>query len=90
MSPIEALTQSITSGDGLRAIVRAAARALDASLAVTDPARTVVAVAARSPSEERALLTGGAGVERHELRLGDRRVGLVHARTHAAGRPSRC
>src|SRR5262249_15413410 len=63
--------------------VRAAARALDASLAVTDPWGATLAVAARSPAEERALLGRGEGVTSSPLRVADNVVGTLHMRAEA-------
>jgi sugar diacid utilization regulator len=87
VTPLEALAESVAAGRGLPAVVRAAAHLLDASLAVTDPALGVIAVAARSAGDERWLLAGGTGVDHHELRLGDRRIGCMAARGRAR-RPS--
>jgi sugar diacid utilization regulator len=61
-------------------VVRAAARALDASLAVTDAWGATLAVAARSPAEERSLLTQGKGVSSTPLRVADTVVGTLHMR----------
>src|ERR1019366_7252347 len=61
-------------------VVRAAARALEASLAVTDAWGATLAVAARSPAEERALLSQGEGVSSAPLRVADTVVGTLHMR----------
>ena len=53
---LDAITEAVESGAGLPEVVRAAARALDASLAVTDARGATLAVAARSPADERSLL----------------------------------
>ena len=66
LAALDAITEAVESGAGLPEVVRAAARALDASLAVTDAWGATLAVAARSPAEERALLVAGRG--RHEHR----------------------
>src|SRR3954466_11545804 len=60
LAALEALADSVESGAGLPDVVRAAARALDASLVVLDRAGNVLAVAARSPNEEQAILAGRA------------------------------
>jgi sugar diacid utilization regulator len=60
--------------------VRAAARALDASLAVSDAWGATLAVAARSPAEERSLLSQGEGVSSAPLRVADTVVGTLHMR----------
>ena len=54
---MDAITEAVESGAGLPEVVRAAARALEASLAVTDAWGATLAVAAASPAEERALLS---------------------------------
>ena len=61
-------------------MVRAAATALDASLAVTDAWGATLAVAARSPAEERSLLSQGKGVSSTPLRVADTVVGTLHMR----------
>jgi DNA-binding PucR family transcriptional regulator len=60
--------------------VRAAAKALEASLAVSDAWGATLAVAARSPAEERALLSQGEGVTSIPLRVADTIVGALHMR----------
>jgi sugar diacid utilization regulator len=78
---LEAITEAVAAGAGLPEIVRAAARALDASLVLIDRTSVVLAVAARSPAEERALLRAEAeGVERVELRVADAVVGQLRLR----------
>ncbi|HZH24473.1 MAG TPA: hypothetical protein VEY49_06180, partial [Solirubrobacteraceae bacterium] len=61
------ITDAVESGYGLPEVVRAAARALDASLVLIDRSSSVLAVAARSPADERALMADAAGVATHEL-----------------------
>ncbi|ADB53660.1 PucR family transcriptional regulator [Conexibacter woesei] len=77
---LEAITEAIAAGAGLPEIIRAAARALDASLVLIDRTSVVLAVAARSPAEERALLRDAEGVERIELRVADTVVGQLRLR----------
>src|SRR5437763_12320905 len=77
---LEALTEAVSSGAGLPEVVRAAARALDASLVVVDRAGGVLAVAARSPAEEQAILAGGSAIQVLELRLGGEPVGELRLR----------
>jgi sugar diacid utilization regulator len=77
---LDAITEAVESGAGLPEVVRAAARALDASLAVSDAWGATLAVAARSPAEERALLSGGNGVSSVPLRVADSVVGALHMR----------
>jgi PucR family transcriptional regulator, purine catabolism regulatory protein len=83
LAALDAITEAIESGAGLPEVVRAAARALDASLAVTDAWGATLAVAAKSPAEERSLLTKGKGVERIPLRVADTVVGALHMRAKA-------
>lgn len=80
LSTLDAVTDAVASGAGLPEVVRAAARALDATLVVADRAGGVLAVAARSPADERTVLAGGEGIEVLELRLGDRSVGQLRIR----------
>ncbi|HTY95639.1 MAG TPA: helix-turn-helix domain-containing protein [Solirubrobacteraceae bacterium] len=80
LAALEAITEAVESGAGLPEVVRAAARALDASLAVTDATGATLAVAARSPAEERTLLSQGDGVESAPLRVADSVVGTLHIR----------
>jgi sugar diacid utilization regulator len=87
LGALEAITEAVAAGAGLPEIVRAASRALDASLALIDRTSVVLAVAARSPAEERALLRSADGVERVELRVADVVVGQLRlrGREQAAG-----
>jgi len=80
LAALDEITDAVESGAGLPEIVRAAARALDASLVLADRAGNVVAVAARSPADERSLLADGGGVEVHELRVADEPVGQLRVR----------
>ena len=84
LEALDAITEAVESGAGLPEVVRAAARALDASLAVTDPWGATLAVAARSPAEERALLGRGEGVDSAPLRVADTVVGTLHMRAKTA------
>lgn len=77
---LEAITDAIAAGAGLPEIIRAASRALDASLVLIDRTSVVLAVAARSPAEERALLRDAEGVDRLELRVADVVVGQLRLR----------
>ena len=80
LEALEAITDAVESGAGLPEVVRAAARALEASLAVSDRAGHVLAVAARSTSDEASLLADGSGVELIELRVNDASVGVLRLR----------
>ena len=64
-------------------MVRAAARALGASLVLVDRSSAVLAVAARSTADERALMSDAAGVVSHELRVGDAVVGRLRLRSRS-------
>ncbi len=83
LAALDAITDAVESGAGLPEVVRAAARALEASLAVTDAWGATLAVAARSPAEERALLSQGEGVSSSPLRVADTVVGTLHMRAKA-------
>ncbi|HET8980342.1 MAG TPA: helix-turn-helix domain-containing protein [Solirubrobacteraceae bacterium] len=76
-----AITDAVEAGAGLPEILRAAARALDASLVLIDRSATVLAVAARSPADERSLLRGGEDVTVVELRVAESAVGQLRMRT---------
>src|SRR3954463_3499535 len=51
LTALEAITDAVESGAGLPEVIRAAARALDASLVLIDRAGTVLAAAARPPAD---------------------------------------
>jgi sugar diacid utilization regulator len=78
---LHAITDAVEAGAGLPEILRAAARALDASLILIDRSGTVLAVAARSPADERSLMRGGENVRTVELRLAEASVGQLRMRT---------
>jgi sugar diacid utilization regulator len=80
---LAAMTEAVSSGAGLPEIVRAAARALDASVAVSDRTGAVLAVAARSPADEQSLLADGKDVVALELRVADESVGTLRLRARA-------
>ena len=81
------MSDAVESGLGLPEVVRAAARALDASLVLIDRSSSVLAVAARSTADERSLMRDAEGVETHELRVGDAVVGRLRLRARG-GAPS--
>src|SRR3990170_9113629 len=87
LGTLEAITQAVEGGLGLPEVVRAAARALDASLVLIDRSSSVLAVAARSSADERALMADAPGVVTHELRVGDAVVGRLRLRGRS-GEPS--
>jgi sugar diacid utilization regulator len=78
---LQAVTDAVAAGAGLPEVVRAAARALDASMILLDHTSAVLAVAARSTADERSLMADGQGVETHELRVGGEVVGRLRMRT---------
>ena len=81
LTALDAITEAVASGAGLPEVVRAAARALDASVAALDLAGHVLAVAARSPADERSLLSSADDVQVLELRVADSPVGRLRLRT---------
>ena len=88
LEALEGVTEAVAGGAGIPEVARAAARALDVSLVIIDRSSAVLAVAARSPADERSLMTQAAGVEVHELRVGDSSVGRVRLRPEAAAPPA--
>jgi hypothetical protein len=87
LDALAAITDAVESGMGLPEVVRAAARALEASLILMDPAGAVLAVAARSSADERALMADVPGVSTHELRVGDAVVGRLRLRGRSGEPP---
>jgi PucR family transcriptional regulator, purine catabolism regulatory protein len=81
---LDALAEAVESGAGLPAVARAAAKVLEASVALIDRSSAVLAVAGASPDQERKLLGGGEGVTVVELRVADRPVGELRYRAKAA------
>jgi PucR C-terminal helix-turn-helix domain/GGDEF-like domain len=75
-----AITDAVEAGAGLPEILRAAARALDASLILIDRSATVLAVAARSPADERSLMRDTGDVSTIELKVADATVGTLRMR----------
>ena len=76
-----AITDAVEAGAGLPEILRAAARALDASLILIDRTAAVLAVAARSPADERSLMRDTNDVTTVELRVAESPVGQLRMRT---------
>jgi DNA-binding PucR family transcriptional regulator len=85
LGALEAMSDAVESGLGLPEVVRAASRALDASLVLIDRSSAVLAVAARSSADERRLMRDAEGVETHELRVGDAVVGRLRLRPRSGG-----
>ncbi|MGB0890683.1 MAG: hypothetical protein ACPGWS_10405, partial [Solirubrobacterales bacterium] len=80
LTKLDAISAAVESGTGLTAVTRAAAAALESSLAVIDSRSAVLAVAAASPEDERRLLAGEGGTETHELRVAEKSVGSLRVR----------
>ena len=84
LSSLEAITAAVEAGAGLPEVVRAAARALDTSLILVDRSGQILAVAAKSPADERSLMHDAGDVEVLDLRVADRLVGRLRMRAGAA------
>jgi PucR family transcriptional regulator, purine catabolism regulatory protein len=80
LAALAAITDAVEAGAGLPEILRAAARALDASLILIDRSATVLAVAARSPADERSLMRDADGVSTIELKVAEAPVGRLRMR----------
>src|ERR1700744_4834238 len=80
LAAFAAITDAVEGGAGLPEILRAAARALDASLILIDRSPTVLAAAARPPADERSLMRGGEDVSNVELRVAETPVGQLRMR----------
>jgi sugar diacid utilization regulator len=81
LEALAAITDAVEGGAGLPEILRAAARALDASLVLIDRSGAVLAVAARSPADERSLMRGATDVRTVDLRVAEAEVGQLRMRT---------
>ncbi len=81
LSALSAITDAVEAGAGLPEILRAAARALDASLILIDRSATVLAVAARSPADERSLMRDAEDVTTVELKVAESTVGRLRMRS---------
>jgi sugar diacid utilization regulator len=88
LAALEEITAAVESGAGLPTVVRAAARALDSSVVVLDRAGQALAVAARSPADERSLLADADGVDTIELRVADADVGRLRIRSRGELNPA--
>jgi sugar diacid utilization regulator len=85
---LDALSEAVESGAGLPAVARAAARLLDASVALIDRSSSVLAVAGASPDQEERLLSGGDGVTTAVLRVADTTVGELRYRAKTPPAPA--
>ena len=86
--PLGALSEAVESGAGFPAVARAAARVLDASVALIERSGAVLAVAGASPDQEEKLLAGGERVTSVELRVADAAVGELRYRAKAPPDPA--
>src|SRR3954469_2973946 len=84
---LDALAEAVESGAGLPAVARAAAKVLDASIALIDRSSAVLAVAGASSDQEKKLLSGGEGITAVQLRVADRVVGELRYRSKASPDP---
>src|SRR5947209_234073 len=75
------MTDAVEAGAGLPEILRAAARALGASLILIDRSASVLAVAARSPADERSLMRDADDVTTIELKVAEATVGHLRMRS---------
>lgn len=80
LQALGAITDAVESGAGLPEVVRAAAKALQMSLVVLDRTGAILAVAARSSSDERSLVDRARGVRTMDLRVADDVVGELRLR----------
>jgi sugar diacid utilization regulator len=83
-----ALSEAVESGAGLPAVARAAARLLEASVALIDRSSAVLAVAGASSDQEQKLLSGSEGVTAVELRVADAAVGELRYRAKTPPDPA--
>lgn len=81
---LDALAEAVESGAGLPAVARAAAKVLQASVALIDRSSAVLAVAGASSDQEQKLVAGGEDVTTVELRVADSVVGELRYRSKVA------
>jgi DNA-binding PucR family transcriptional regulator len=80
LTALAAITDAVEAGAGLPEILRAASRALDASLILIDRSAAVLAVAARSPADERSLMRDAEDVTTIDLKVAEAAVGQLRMR----------
>ncbi|MGB7587169.1 MAG: helix-turn-helix domain-containing protein [Solirubrobacterales bacterium] len=85
---LDAFAEAVESGAGLPAVARAAARLLDASVALIDRSGAVLAVAGASSDQEEKLLAGDERVTTVELRVAGNAVGELRYRGKTAPEPA--
>ncbi len=81
LSALAAITEAVQGGAGLPEVLRAAGRALEASLILIDRSGSILAVTARSPADERSLMRDGDDVVTIDLKVADATVGHLRMRT---------
>jgi sugar diacid utilization regulator len=79
-SALAEITDAVQAGAGLPEVLRAAGRALQASLILIDRSASILAVAARSPADERSLTRDADDVTTIELKVADTAVGQLRVR----------
>jgi sugar diacid utilization regulator len=80
LSALAEVTGAVQAGAGLPEVLRAAGRVLGASLVLIDRSASILAVAARSPADERSLLREAEDVATIELKVADTSVGELRMR----------
>src|SRR3954462_6107793 len=85
LDAVAEVTSTVESGAGLPEVTRAIGRALNASVVVVDASGSVLAVAAASPADERAVLAQG---DVTELRAGGEVVGELRHRSRDDAPPA--
>jgi sugar diacid utilization regulator len=81
LSALAAITDAVEAGAGLPEVLRAASRALDASLILIDRSASVLAVAARSPADERSMMRDSDDVISIDLKVAEATVGQLRMRS---------
>lgn len=74
---LAAVADAVTQGSGLQSLIRAVGIALDAGIVLVDRSGSVLAAAARSPSEERELISSRSKLEQIPLTVAGAPVGTA-------------
>src|SRR5437763_6397279 len=85
LDALGAVTDAVEAGAGLPEVLRAASRALGARLVLIDRSASVLAVAARSPADERSLMRDADDVTTIELKVAEASVGTLRMRNRDQG-----
>jgi hypothetical protein len=85
LGALAAITDAVEAGAGLPEVLRAASRALAASLILIDRSGAVLAAAARSPADERSLMRDTEDVTTIDLRVAETPVGQLRMRARDDG-----